>query len=130
MAWETPRFCFLDNAVGRLLWKAVREQAKIGWEHLVKGWLSHHWRRAQEQFYAEKHRGLKVLMGKWWLVFTVHGMWSVVDLQWRTRNARLHGATDGLTARELQDQIQWYYFNPYAIDASEDMDLFRLPLRM
>lgn len=51
-------FRFPETEVGRLLKRAVQDQADIGWEQMVKERLSCFWRRAQEHHYATQHCNL------------------------------------------------------------------------
>lgn len=125
---STVRFRLPQTAVRRILRRAVNEQTEIGWSHLLKGGMSKHWRRAQEMYYAERHRDSKTLSGGRWLVWVTRGLWRIYDRQWRTRNECLHDVASGLNRRELRARIAEMYRNPHLWVAAEDISLFRLPV--
>ena len=39
-----------------MLQEAVEEQNAIGWEHLLKGWMSKQWAQAQDEYYKDRSK--------------------------------------------------------------------------
>lgn len=115
---------------GRILKRAVEEQSEIGWKNLLKGRLSHHWRRAQEQYYAENYQDSKMLSGCCWLVRVTWGLWQILDRQWRTRNEALHDSVTGMIRAKARARIQELYRNPHLWVAAKDIELFWLLLQL
>lgn len=54
----------------------------------------------------------------------------MMNCQWEMRNAKLHDAETGMTAKTAQDKIRKFYWNPHAWVTNEDIKLFRVPERM
>jgi hypothetical protein len=80
--------------------RAVRHQTKLGWNNLLKGFISPKWAQRQSDYY--KKIGSK-RSGRTWAIALLKKLWGVSWDMWEHRNGVLHGTE--LTASERRESI-------------------------
>jgi len=68
---------------------SFQEQALLGWDKLLDGWLIQSWREYQEQLWLN---GCSHPSGKWWVVELIKKLWNVSWDIWVHWNGILHNS--------------------------------------
>jgi hypothetical protein len=90
----------------------VHSQNDIGWTHLLKGRVSHHWVQIQDfHIYHDDEICSAKFPGSIWLKKVLHHLWSHLYTAWKLRNADLHGidAADKEAKAKLRPAIVALY---------------------
>jgi hypothetical protein len=105
----------------------IRHQEAIGWDHLLRGKLSHHWTLLQQDFVSCTNQN-KIFDSKAWLRLIIRPNFTVCQDLWTTRNDEQHG-NDAKTKKSLHAaQVERTLRALYAVRdevLTADQDLFR-----
>ena len=82
----------------KLLREAVLQQNEIGWDHILKGWLSKKWSEAQENYYAERARSDSRIQRNYhngiaWSKHVAVEFQHLAFQVWKFRNKDIYGHT-------------------------------------
>ena len=125
------------------LQEAVEEQTAIGWEHILKGWLSTKWAQAQGEYYRERCKNdtkinLKYHNAITWSKLVIRGLQDIAFDTWKFRNKDIYGHDkkeeevknlENMKAKVRQEydrrhsfpaKIQWRYFTRTVSDRAND----------
>ena len=101
-----------------ILQEAVVEQNNIGWDHMLKGWISKKWGQAQEEFYKERSQqdtriNLQYHNHLTWSKTIIKGLLEVAFTTWKFRNKDIHGhdktEEDNIKLNKLRVQVRKEY---------------------
>jgi len=74
-----------------LLYAAIQEQGRIGWDSFVRGRISTKWAKAiAARYQAEDH---EYFQQHDWTRRCIRSLWTLFENLWLTRSSILHGAT-------------------------------------
>ena len=122
---------------------AVIEQTSIGWEHILKGWMSKKWAQAQGAYYKERSEtdtkiNLKYHNALTWSKMVIRGLQEIAFDTWKFRNKDIYGHDkkeeevknlENMKAKVRQEydrrhnfpaKIQWRYFTRTVSDRVND----------
>jgi hypothetical protein len=83
--------------------KWIKDQTKIGWEHILYGRTAKSLEAAMETHFRNKENDTRQETGTKWVRTLTHKIWDVFLILWSQRNEIIHGKqTDNRSQREQQ----------------------------
>ena len=130
-AWPLSRVVTPEDTTIILLKRAYDDQTQIGWDHMLRGRLSHTWFCAHDDYCRQRHLPasyLSDIVGPQ----LIQQLFTVCLQQWYARNDALHGSDPTTTQDKQLDRInakiRAAYTNMTAFDDDDRDILFRTPL--
>ncbi len=127
--FDYSEFTEFDNSFHprRPYYGLIRHQEAIGWDHFLRGKLSHHWTLLQQDF-VWRTNPTKKFDSEAWLRLIIRPNFTACQDLWTTRNDERHGK-DATTKTSLQAvQVERDLRALYAVQdggIAADRDLFR-----
>ena len=109
-----------------ILQEAAVEQNHIGWEHLLKGWISKKWEQAQEEFYKERSKQDKRINLKYhnqltWSKMFIKGLQDIAFSTWKFCNKDIHShdktEEDNIKLNNLRVKVSQEYKRRHSFPA-------------
>ena len=82
-----------DTKWGRELLKAIHEQDQMGWEKMVRGYMSKRWRQSMEEYLSETGQLSETKSGAIWAAKIIRLLHKYCLNLWELRNSFLNGGT-------------------------------------
>jgi hypothetical protein len=111
----------------------IYAQNFIGWDHLLKGRLSHHWLQCQQlHIYLDPDTDSTKQSGEQWMKRVLNCIWTSLWQVWLIRNDDLHGRDRQERERKriekLKPKIEALYEKAELLLAA-DKDIFAIPIQ-
>jgi hypothetical protein len=125
------------------LQEAFKEQTTIGWNHILKGWVSHKWAQAQDEYYRNRAKQDERINRKYdngiaWNKLLITELQAAAFTTWKFRNKDIYGHSkeeeEAIHLQKLKTtvrreyerrltyptRIQWRYFTRTVSDRVND----------
>jgi hypothetical protein len=94
------------NDVSRKWKAAVRDQSRIGWDHMLLGRVSKTLIQAMDSHFESQNVSTCLYNGNWWAKRLIIAIWTTMLELWKTRNKIIYNYDSGMAEAQLREKLE------------------------